>query len=458
MTDSGQPPGTPPDLPTPGVPPWAPTQQDSASADAPRPAAHPPAQATPVSPAQAPASPAPYVSDVSATMRLIPVPPPSTPPPPIPVMIATPPAAGERYIGKYRVKGELGRGGMGTVYLAEQPGLGREVAIKELIQSAATDPLALKRFLQEAQVMARTSHPNLVQVHDLELSGEANYIVLEFVRGKSLRDWLNRGPIPPPQVFAVMHGVLQALDYAHKHAIVHRDMKPENVLLSDDGMVKVADFGIARLTDDTGVGGTATKTGTTVGTPQYMSPEQVASSKVDGRSDLYSAGIMFYELVAGQAPFTANESDGPFTLMAKHVQAPPKPPSVHRPGLDPALEECILKSISKRPEDRFQTGQEFDDAVSRIGDRLFPGWQRSLEPGADLSRMVPGSNPPPAVLPATPIGIAIQQPTMAVPPQAAYNPAPPVKPVVKQSAGCMGVIATLSVAAVAVVLAAAYLH
>jgi eukaryotic-like serine/threonine-protein kinase len=459
MTDSGQPPGTPPDSPTPGVPPWAPTQQDSASADAPRPAAHPPAQATPASPAPAPASPAPYISDVSATMRLIPVPPPSTPPPPIPVMIATTPTpAGERYIGKYRVKGELGRGGMGTVYLAEQPGLGREVAIKELIQSAATDPLALKRFLQEAQVMARTSHPNLVQVHDLELIGEANYIVLEFVRGKSLRDWLNRGPIPPPQVFAVMHGVLQALDYAHKHAIVHRDMKPENVLLSDDGMVKVADFGIARLTDDSGVGGTATKTGTTVGTPQYMSPEQVASSKVDGRSDLYSAGIMFYELVAGQAPFTANESDGPFTLMAKHVQAPPKPPSVHRPGLDPALEECILKSISKRPEDRFQTGQEFDDAVSRIGDRLFPGWQRSLEPGADLSRMVPGSNPPPAVLPATPIGIAIQQPTMAVPPQAAYNPAPPVKPVVKQSAGCMGVIATLSVAAVAIVLAAAYLH
>jgi serine/threonine protein kinase len=460
MTDSGQPPGTPPDSPTPGVPPWAPTQQGSDSADAPRPAAHPGAQPTPVSPPPAAATPAPYVSDVSATMRLIPVPPPSTPPPPIPVMIATPPPtpAGERYIGKYRVKGELGRGGMGTVYLAEQPGLGREVAIKELIQSAATDPLALKRFLQEAQVMARTSHPNLVQVHDLELNGEANYIVLEFVRGKSLREWLNRGPMPPPQVFAVMHGVLQALDYAHKHAIVHRDMKPENVLLSEDGMVKVADFGIARLTDDTGVGGTATKTGTTVGTPQYMSPEQVASSKVDGRSDLYSAGIMFYELVAGQAPFTANESDGPFTLMAKHVQAPPKPPSVHRPGLDPALEECILKSISKRPEDRFQTGQEFDDAISRIGDRLFPGWQRSLEPGADLSRMVPGANPPRVVLPATPIGIAIQQPTMAVPPQAVYNPAPPVKPVVKQSAGCMGVLAMLSLAAMAVLLAAAYLH
>jgi serine/threonine-protein kinase len=393
-------------------------------------------------------------------MRLIPVPPPSTPPPPIPVMVATPPPmAGERFIGKYRVKGELGRGGMGAVYLAEQPGLGREVAIKELIQSAATDPVALKRFLQEAQVMARTSHPNLVQVHDVELSAEANYIVLEFVRGKSLRDWLNRGPIPPPQVFAVMHGVLQALDYAHKHAIVHRDMKPENVLLSEDGMVKVADFGIARLTDDTGVGGTATKTGTTVGTPQYMSPEQVASSKVDGRSDLYSAGIMFYELVAGEPPFTASESDGPFTLMAKHVQAPPKPPSLHRPGLDPGLEEAILKSISKRPEDRFQTGQEFDDVLSRLADRLFPGWQRSLEPGADLSKMVPGATAPPAMMPATPIGIAIQQPAMAVPSQAAYNPAPPVKPVVKQSSGCMGLlVGMLALVTAVALLGVTYLH
>jgi serine/threonine protein kinase len=452
MADSGQPAGTPPDSLTPGVPPWAPGSADSPNEGAPRPAPPTPAPAAPPGPLPAAV---PYVSDVAATMRLIPVPPPSAPPPPVPVMVATPPPmAGERFIGKYRVKGELGRGGMGAVYLAEQPGLGREVAIKELIQSAATDPVALKRFLQEAQVMARTSHPNLVQVHDVELSADANYIVLEFVRGKSLRDWLNRGPIPPPQVFAVMHGVLQALDYAHKHAIVHRDMKPENVLLSDDGMVKVADFGIARLTDDTGVGGTATKTGTTVGTPQYMSPEQVASSKVDGRSDLYSAGIMFYELVAGEPPFTASESDGPFTLMAKHVQAPPKPPSLHRPGLDPGLEEAILKSISKRPEDRFQTGQEFDDVLARLADRLFPGWQRSLEPGADLSKMVPGATAPPAIMPGTPIGIAIQQPAMAVPPQAVYNPAPPVKPVVKQSSGCMGLLVGVLTLGSAVVLPA----
>ena len=374
-------------------------------------------------------------------MRAIPVPQPVTPAP----------VASERRIGKYLIKRELGRGGMGAVYLAEQPGLGREVAIKELIASAMADPVALQRFFQEAQVMARTSHPNLVQVHDMEQVGDANYIVLEFVRGKSLRDWINQGSIPLPQTFAVMHGVLQALDYAHKRSIVHRDMKPENVLLSDEGGVKVADFGIARLTDDSGAGSTATKTGTTVGTPQYMSPEQVASSKVDGRSDLYSAGIMFYELIVGQPPFTASEADGPFTLMAKHVQSPPKPPSVHKPGLDLRLEEVILKALSKRPEDRYQSGQEFDDAMSRVADRLTPGWQRSLEPGADLSKMVPGAAAPSrsvavAVLPSMPSMAAGAPVAPPAPAQAAYNPTPPLvkrEQSKKKSAGCMGVLVLL---------------
>src|SRR5712692_1560712 len=431
MTDSGQAPKIPPDPQPPAVPDWAPTQAPGSAAP--------------------PAAPTPDPYAVEATMRLIPiqhVPPPATSAPPSPTTPMPPPAepappvATERRIGKYIIKRELGRGGMGAVYLAEQPGLGREVAIKELILSAVADPTALKRFMQEAQVMARTSHPNLVQVHDLEQMGDANYIVLEFVRGKSLRDRINQGNLPLPQTFAVMHGVLQALDYAHKHAIVHRDMKPENVLMSEEGDVKVADFGIARLTDDSGAGSTATKTGTTVGTPQYMSPEQVASSKVDGRSDLYSAGIMFYELVVGQPPFTASDADGPFTLMAKHVQAPPKPPSVHRPGLDMGLEEVILKSLSKRPEDRYQTGQEFDDAMTRVADRLTPGWQRSLIPGADLSKMVPGATPYPGAIPAIagmPVMSAISP--LPAPAQSVYNPTPPIRPAAKKTAGCMGVIA-----------------
>jgi serine/threonine protein kinase len=389
-------------------------------------------------PVQHPPPAAPH--GIEQTMRLPVQKPPDTPawattPPP-----TNPPSTSERHIGKYRIKGELGRGGMGAVYLAEQTGLGREVAIKELIQSAVADPTALKRFMQEAQVMARISHPNLVQVHDLEQIGDANYIVLEFVRGKSLRDRLNQSAIPMPQTFAVMHGVLQGLDYAHKRQIVHRDMKPENVLLSDEGEVKVADFGIARLTDDSGAGGTATKTGTTVGTPQYMSPEQVASSKVDGRSDLYSAGIVFYELVTGEPPFTSSEADGPFTLMAKHVQAPPKPPSVLKPGLDMQLEEILLKSLSKRPDDRYQTGHEFDDAMSRVADRLCPGWQRSLEPGADLSRMVPTPRAPVAGMPVTAGGTPPAQGAGHLPIQSIYNPTPPVKPVAKKSTGCLGVL------------------
>jgi eukaryotic-like serine/threonine-protein kinase len=447
MTDSGQTPKTPADPQPPAVPDWAPAQGPGSAAPPP------------------PPPPDPYA--VEATMRLIPVQQVAPPAPPAPAAPAAPaePAAPapatERRIGKYLIKRELGRGGMGAVYLAEQPGLGREVAIKELILSAVADPTALKRFMQEAQVMARTSHPNLVQVHDLEQIGDANYIVLEFVRGKSLRDRINEGTLPLPQTFAVMHGVLQALDYAHKRAIVHRDMKPENVLMSEEGEVKVADFGIARLTDDSGAGSTATKTGTTVGTPQYMSPEQVASSKVDGRSDLYSAGIMFYELVVGQPPFTASEADGPFTLMAKHVQAPPKPPSVHRPGLDMGLEEVILKSLSKRPEDRYQSGQEFDDAMSRIADRLCPGWQRSLLPGADLTKMVPGGTPAPGAIPAI-AGMPVMpaaSPMPAQPVQSVYNPTPPVRPVAKKTAGCMGILSgALGLVPLAWALAAALLH
>src|SRR5256712_1825969 len=354
MTDSGHAPGPPSDPKQPDVPDWAP----ALDAAAPEPAL--PMTPPPPVPAQAPPSD-PY--SVDATMRLIPIP--HIPPPEPTLPATTPPASpAERRIGKYIVKGELGRGGMGAVYLAEQPGLGREVAIKELNQSAVADPVALKRFMREAQVMARASHPNLVQVHDLEQIGDANYIVLEFVRGKSLRDMSNQGTVPLPQTFAVMHGVLQALDYAHRRAIVHRDMKPENVMLSEDGDVKVADFGIARLMDDSGAGSTATKTGTTVGTPQYMSPEQVASSKVDGRSDLYSAGIMFYELVVGQPPFTASDADGPFTLMAKHVQAPPKPPSVFRPGLNPYRAQVLLHALSKRPGGTFPSGPAIADALS----------------------------------------------------------------------------------------------
>ena len=294
-----------------------------------------------------------------------------------------------RRIGDYVLQRELGRGGMGAVYLAVSEKDGSRVAMKELLITAAADPIAVTRFLQEGEVMSRMDHPNIVHVKDIIEGETGHYLALEFVEGGSLRDIAKGTPLPTPQAFAVMHGLLQALDYAHQHAIVHRDVKPENVMLSNIGEVKVADFGIARLTDDSATS-TATKTGTTVGTPQYMSPEQVTTSKVDGRSDLYSAGIVCYEVFCGRPPFEATAADGPFTLFAKHVQAPPPPPTVIRPGLDPALEKIILKSLAKRPDDRYQTGAEFDRELVQIANRLCgPDWAKSLEPGADLSKMVP---------------------------------------------------------------------
>jgi len=359
-----------------------------------------------------------------------------------PESTATPPVTpAARRIGNYVVQRELGRGGMGAVYLAVSEIDGSRVAMKELLITAAADPVAVARFLQEGEVMGRMDHPNIVHVKDIIEGETGHYIALEFIEGGSLRDIARGTPLPTPQAFAVMHGLLQALDYAHQHAIVHRDVKPENVMLSNVGEVKVADFGIARLTDDSATS-TATKTGTTVGTPQYMSPEQVTTSKVDGRSDLYSAGIVCYEVFCGRPPFEATAADGPFTLFAKHVQAPPPPPTVIRPGLDPALEKIILKSLAKRPDDRYHR-----DLV-QIANRLCgPDWAKSLEPGADLSRMVPTM--------ATTMGVAPALHTAALPTMqtqqampaggaaqptlpsgaAVYSPQPPARGVAAKPAG-----------------------
>jgi len=316
--------------------------------------------------------------------------------------------SGGRHIGDYTVQRELGRGGMGAVYLAEHDLSHEKIAMKELLMTAAADPVAVQRFLQEGAVMSRLAHPNIVGVRGIIEAGLGHYIALVFVEGGTLRDLLEDGPLPIPRAFAVVHGLLQALDHAHQHGIVHRDVKPENVMLSRQGVVKIADFGIARLTDDSATGN-ATRTGTTVGTPQYMSPEQVTTSKVDGRSDLYSAGIVCYEVFCGRPPFEATAADGPFTLFAKHVQAPPPPPTVLRPGLDPALEVVILKSLSKRPDDRYQTGAEFDRELCAIATRLCgPNWVHSLEPGSDLASMVPRAA-------AIPIAATMALPTMPGP-------------------------------------------
>jgi serine/threonine-protein kinase len=280
-----------------------------------------------------------------------------------------------RQIGSYVVTREVRGSGPGRVYLGERSSGGEEVVIKELVVSPSLDAAAVTHFMREAELMARAAHPNIVRVHDLEQVGDVRYIVLEHVEGTTLREIITAGDVPLLRVFVVMHGVLRGLDHAHSHNIVHLDLRPENILVSRTGEVKITDFGIARLADDPR-SSTASQPGPLAATPQYMSPEQVAGGKIDARSDLYSAGIVLYELVCGTPPFAAAEIDRPFSLMAKHVQSAPPPPSVRRPGLDPELESLILKALSKRPEDRYQSANDFDRALVRIADRLAPGWDK----------------------------------------------------------------------------------
>jgi serine/threonine-protein kinase len=271
-----------------------------------------------------------------------------------------------RRIGRYTVERGLGEGGMGAVYLAVDAVTGERVALKELTKQVAPNAA---RSVAERDFMARLKHPNIVEVRDFIHSDYGDYIALELVEGTTLRDRLAGAPLPMPEAFAVMHGVLAALDCAHRQGVVHGDVKPENVMITNAGDVKVADFGIARSADE-GPAPAGDGSGTMIGTPQYMSPEQVMNRPVDGRSDIYSAGVLCYEVFCGKPPFEATEQEGPFTLFAKHVRAEPTPPSRVRRKFDPQLEAAILKALAKQPDDRYQTAADFDHDLSALGERL----------------------------------------------------------------------------------------
>jgi serine/threonine-protein kinase len=271
-----------------------------------------------------------------------------------------------RRIGRYTVERELGEGGMGAVFLAVDPVTGERVALKEMTRHVV--PNATRSFA-ERDLMSRMKHPNIVEIRDFIESDYGEYLALELVEGTTLRDRLARGPLPIQEAFHVMHGLLAALDCAHRLGVVHGDVKPENVMITNAGDIKVADFGIARLAGD-GQAPAGDGSGTMVGTPQYMSPEQVMNRPVDGRSDIYSSGVVCYEVFCGKPPFEASDQEGPFTLFAKHVRADPAPPSQVRRKFDRQLEAAILKALAKQPDDRYQTAVDFDRDLAAIGERL----------------------------------------------------------------------------------------
>ncbi|HTX28869.1 MAG TPA: Stk1 family PASTA domain-containing Ser/Thr kinase [Streptosporangiaceae bacterium] len=272
--------------------------------------------------------------------------------------------------GRYELDGIVGRGGMAEVYRARDIRLDRIVAIKTLRADLARDQIFQARFRREAQSAASLNHPNIVAVYD---TGEdmtsgvpVPYIVMEFVDGRTVRDLLQEGHrLLPDRSLEIIDGVLRALDYSHQAGIVHRDIKPGNVMVTRNGDIKVMDFGIARAMSDAQA--TMTQTAQVIGTAQYLSPEQARGERVDSRSDLYSAGCLLYELLTGRPPFTG---DSPVAIAYQHVRENPIPPSRVDPDVPAWADAIVLKAMAKSPADRYQTAADMRADLQRAASGL----------------------------------------------------------------------------------------
>jgi eukaryotic-like serine/threonine-protein kinase len=255
--------------------------------------------------------------------------------------------------GRYELSHLVARGGMAEVYRARDRLLDRPVALKVLFPELSVDRAFVERFRREAQAAANLSHPNIVPVFDWGEDGGTYFIVMEYVDGRALSSILrSAGPMHPDRAAEIGADVAQALAYAHRHGVIHRDVKPGNVLITEEGTVKVTDFGIARAinTEES-----LTQTGAVMGTATYFSPEQAEGLGVDARSDIYSLGVVLYEMVAGRPPFMA---ESPVAVASKHVRENPPPPRQFNPTVPPDLEAIILKCLAKAPEHRYATGDD----------------------------------------------------------------------------------------------------
>src|SRR5262249_12178669 len=265
-------------------------------------------------------------------------------------------------IGSYRILEKLGEGGMGVVYKAVDTSLDRIVAVKVLGSELARNPELVQRFRNEAKAQANLNHTNLATLYAFLVQGDTASMVMEFVDGETFEGMiLRRGPIPALEAIPMFKQALLGIGYAHRSGIIHRDIKPSNLMVNRMGIIKVMDFGIAKVMGTRGM----TRTGTQMGTGWYMSPEQVLNKPVDIRSDIYSLGVTLYQMLSAHVPF---EGDSDFQIMSDHLNTAPPPPTRFYPYIPKGVENAVLKALEKNPDSRFQTVEEFGVALEHPED------------------------------------------------------------------------------------------
>jgi len=306
-------------------------------------------------------------------------------------------------LGKYEVRATIGRGAVGTVYEAWDPQIARTVAIKvlPLLETDEYSKEQQERFRREAQAAGRLHHPNIVTAFDYGETESSAYIVMEYLPGPSLRTLLaNREPLPLADIGRIMQGLLSGLRHSHQRGVVHRDIKPGNVVFSSEGEIKITDFGIAHL-EASGL----TRVGSVIGTPAYMAPEQVLSEPVDARTDIYSAGVVLYEMLTGCRPFQGSEA----SILHRIVHLEPARPSDLSPTLSRDLDTVTAKALAKQPDDRFQTAAAFDDALrAALQDTSLPAAAPQSERADECEATVAAHHPArPAASPSPEQGVVV---------------------------------------------------
>lgn len=321
-----------------------------------------------------------------------------------------------RKLGRYVLSRKLGAGGMAEVWEAFDEGLHRSVAVKVVRDEIAGEPEFRERFIREARLAAQLEHPRILPIYDFGTEAGVTYLVMPLLPGGSLKERIT-GPMPADEAVEALAAIAAALDHAHARGVLHRDVKPANVLVDASGSLLLADFGLAK---NTAVSSELTAAGMVIGTPAYMAPEQAIGRPVDARADQYALGIMAFELLTGRTPF---RSESPFAILDKHLREAPPPPSAFVPGLSPAVDAILAKALAKKPEDRFETCRQMVEGLAaalgasmplrastamRAAPLLDPTWiSGSATPPPGTPR--PGSLPPNVTLPAPQSAVTVRR-------------------------------------------------